>query len=83
MSTAPIAAANGANLPALSLHGHGHKHGIHGDTHNDSTTSSSATSGPSGSTQNLFGSLMDSLESIIGLAPASVNTGSNSISHKS
>lgn len=83
MSTAPIAAANGSNLSVLSPHGHGHKHGIHGDTQNDSTTSTDATSGPSGSTQNLFGDLMDSLESIVGLAPASANTGSTSISHKS
>lgn len=82
MSTAPLAAANGTSLPAMSLHAHGHKHGIHGDTQNDSTTSTSATAGPSGSTQNLFGSLMDSLESIIGLAPAAANTGSTSLSHK-
>jgi hypothetical protein len=83
MSTAPIAAANSSTLPALSLHGHGHKHGIHGDSQNDSATSSSSTSGPTGSTQNLFGSLMDSLESIIGLAPASASTGSNSTTQKS
>jgi hypothetical protein len=56
-------------LPATSLQSHGHGHG-HKKGSLDSVTDDSSTTTPGqipvGSTQNLFGSLLSSLEQIIG-----------------
>jgi len=58
-------------LPPVNLHGHGHKHGSHvesTDASNDSTSNDALGQAPAGSTQNLFGTLMQSLEQVIGLS---------------
>lgn len=69
MTTAP-------SLPALHLQGHGHKKGIHGDSQLEAATAAStADSEPSGSTQNLFGSILDSVEQLIGVKPAAAAAG--------
>ena len=57
-------------LPPVNLHGHGHKHGSHvesTDASNDSTSNDALGQAPAGSTQNLFGTLMQTLEQVIGL----------------
>jgi hypothetical protein len=53
-------------LPALNIHTHGHKKGSHVGSPDDST-SSSAAQAPAGSVQNLFGTLLQSVEQVIGL----------------
>jgi hypothetical protein len=60
-------------LPPVNLHGHGHKHGSHvesTDASDDSTSNDALGQAPAGSTQNLFGTLMQSLEQVIGLQPS-------------
>jgi hypothetical protein len=60
-------------LPPVNLHGHGHKHGSHvesTDASEDSTSNDALGQAPAGSTQNLFGTLMQSLEQVIGLQPS-------------
>ncbi len=67
MSTSAIPAAASAALSAnFQLHGIGHKRGLQSDALTD-PSSSPASQTPSGSTQNLFGSLLSSLEQAIGL----------------
>ena len=64
------------SLPALHLQGHGHKKGIHGDSLTEAATSASSTdSEPTGSTHNLFGSILDSVEQLIGVKPAAAAAG--------
>jgi len=53
-------------LPTLNIHTHGHKKGSHVGPPDDST-SSSAAQAPAGSVQNLFGTLLQSVEQVIGL----------------
>jgi hypothetical protein len=53
-------------LPTLNIHAHGHKKGSHVGSPDDSTSSSSAQA-PAGSVQNLFGTLLQSVEQVIGL----------------
>jgi hypothetical protein len=60
-------------LPPVNLHGHGHKHGSHvesTDASQDSTSNDALGQAPAGSTQNLFGTLMQTLEQVIGLQPS-------------
>src|SRR5579863_8216722 len=60
-------------LPPVNLHGHGHKHGSHvesTDASQDSTSNNALGQAPAGSTQNLFGTLLQSLEQVIGLQPS-------------
>jgi hypothetical protein len=68
MSINPVQSAAPA-LPGLHLQGHGHKKGVHGATRSDAATVAS-DQGPAGSTQNLFGSLLNSVEELIGVKPA-------------
>ena len=59
-------------LPPVNLHGHGHKHGSHvesTDASEDSTSNDALGQAPAGATQSLFGTLMQSLEQVIGLQP--------------
>ena len=68
--------ASASSLPALHLQGHGHKKGIHGDTQTEAATSTSTTDQePTGSIQNLFGSILDSVEQLIGVKPAAAAAG--------
>jgi hypothetical protein len=68
MSTSAIPAAASAALSATTfpLHGLGHKRGLKSDALTDPSSSASAQT-PTGSTQNLFSSLLTSLEQTIGL----------------
>ena len=61
-------------LPPVNLHSHGHKHGSHvesTDASAESTSNNALGQAPAGSTQNLFGTLMQSLEQVIGLQTTS------------
>jgi hypothetical protein len=65
-----LSSVSPAALPPLNLHGHGHKHGSHvesTDASADSTSNDALGQAPAGSTQNLFGTLLQSLEQVIGL----------------
>lgn len=69
-------------LPTLSLRGHGHKKGVHGDTSLDplgssSDSSSGSVSGSSAaptSTQGLFSSLLQTVGQVVGI-PAITSLG--------
>jgi hypothetical protein len=68
MSTSAIPAAANAALSATNIHphGHGHKHGMPLDALTDPSSSSAAQT-PSGSTQNLFGTVLNTLEQVAGI----------------
>jgi hypothetical protein len=68
-----LSSVSPAALPPINLHGHGHKHGSHvesTDASADSTSNDALGQAPAGSTQNLFGTLLQSLEQVIGLQPS-------------
>jgi hypothetical protein len=71
-----------AALPTLNPHLHGHKKGSHVQSADDSSGSSGSTAQvPAGLQQNLFGSLLNSLEQVIGVqtpTPATAATGTAS-----
>jgi len=79
MSILNIPGAIGSALSSLSSH-YGHKQGVHGGTENsalNSSSSSTDSSQPSGSTQSLFGTLLDSVEQVVGIqSPASTTSAS-------
>lgn len=77
MSILNIPTAVGNAISSLSHHGH--KKGVHGggssNPLNASSSASSSTDGqPTGSTQNLFGTLLDSVEQVVGIQTASTAT---------
>ena len=76
MSSLPIPSAVTATLPAVNIHphGHGHRKGSPLDPTADSS-STPAAQAPAGSTQNLLGSLFNSLLQVIGAraVPAAAN----------
>jgi hypothetical protein len=63
LSSAPSA------LPPVNVHPHGHKRGSHVASSDDSSSDTAAQI-PPGAAQNLFGSLLQSLEQVIGVQPA-------------
>jgi hypothetical protein len=65
LSSAPSA------LPQVNVHPHGHKRGSHVESADDSGTDTAAQI-PPGAAQNLFGSLLQSLEQVIGAQPAAL-----------
>ena len=66
MSSIPNLTSASSALPPLSIHTRNHKKGPHvGST--DDSGSSSAAQAASGSVQNLFGRLLQSLEQVVGL----------------
>jgi hypothetical protein len=71
-----------AALPTLNPHLHGHKKGSHVQSADDTSGSSDGTAQvPAGVQQNLFGSLLNSLEQVIGVqatTPAAAPTGTTS-----
>ena len=73
-----------AALPPLNPHLHGHKKGSHVQSADDTSGGSdSAAQVPAGLRQNLFGSLLNSLEQVIGVqatTPAIAATGTTSAS---
>jgi hypothetical protein len=74
MSSLAVPSAVTSTLPAANVHphGHGHKKGSLMDPFTDSS-SGTAAQVPVGSTQNLFGSLFNSLQQIIGAQPAAAS----------
>lgn len=60
LSSAPSA------LPPVNVHPHGHRRGSHVESADDSS-SDTAAQVPPGAAQNLFGSLLQSLEQVIGV----------------
>jgi hypothetical protein len=62
LSSAPSA------LPPVNVHPHGHKRGSHVEP-TDNSSSDTAAQIPPGATQNMFGSLLQSLEQVIGVQP--------------
>jgi hypothetical protein len=54
-----------AVLPPVNIHPHGHKKGLRVESIGDSSSGAAAQI-PAGSAQNLFGSLLHSLEQVIG-----------------
>jgi hypothetical protein len=74
MSVLSIPAAISSAVSSLTSH-HGHKKGVHGGAGSsalNSTSSSTDDGEPTGSTQSLFGTLMDSVEQVVGIqTPAS------------
>lgn len=73
MSSLTMPAAVTPNLPAVNLPAHGHGHGHKKASPLDATTDSSSNTAapiPVGTAQNLFGSLFNSLQQIIGGQPA-------------
>ena len=70
MSVLNIPGAISSALSSLSAHHGGHKKGMHGAAENsalNSATSSTDDAEPSGSTQSLFGTLLDSVEQVVGI----------------
>ena len=72
MSSLPIPSAVTATLPSVDTHphGHGHKKGSPLDPTADSSSDTTAQAS-AGSTQNLLGTLFNSLQQIIGARAAS------------
>jgi len=66
MSSLAIPSAVSATLPAVNVHPHGHGHKKGSLDSSADSSSSTAAQEPAGSTQNLLGSLFDSLQQIIG-----------------
>jgi hypothetical protein len=62
----PAAASTALSSTIFQLHALGHKRGLQSDALTD-PSSSGASQTPSGSTQNLFGTVMSSLEQAIGI----------------
>jgi hypothetical protein len=79
---ANLGSAVAAALPPINPHLHGHKKGSHVQSVDDrSGSSDSAAQVPAGFQQNLFGSLLNSLEQVIGVqatTPAGAATGTPS-----
>jgi hypothetical protein len=64
-----------ATLPAANIHPHGHGHkkggGMQADLlTDDSSSTTTAAQVPVGAAQNLFGNILNTLEQVIGVAPA-------------
>jgi len=62
-----------AVLPAVNIHPHVHKKGAHTESTGDSN-SGTAAQVPVAAAQNLFGSLLRTLEQVVGLQPATAAT---------
>jgi len=71
-SVTNLSSVSPAALPPVNLRSHGHKHGSQVDStdaSSDSTSNDALGQAPAGATQSLFGTLMQSLEQVIGLQP--------------
>jgi hypothetical protein len=80
MSSAAISAAASTVIPAINVHphgGHGHKKGVEADSENDTDTTIGQT--PATTNQNLFSSLLQSLEQVTGVQPTSSTSGAASV----
>jgi hypothetical protein len=79
MSLIPNLSSAPSALPAVNVHPHGHKRGLHIESAHDSSTDTAAQI-PPGAAQNLFGSLLQSLEQVIGVQPATAAASSGTAS---
>jgi hypothetical protein len=66
MSVVANLSSNPAALAPVNVRPHGHRKGLHMDSATDSG-SNTAAQVPAGTAQNLFGSVLQSLEQVIGL----------------
>jgi hypothetical protein len=70
-----LAIPNAISAAVSEMSHHGHKKGVHGSSSNSSSTDSTSSTDESGSTQGLFGSLMDTAEQMVGIqTPTSTTT---------
>lgn len=70
MSSAAISAAASTVIPAINVHPHGHKKGLQADSESNGTDTTVGQT-PATTNQNLFSSLLQSLEQVIGVQPTS------------
>jgi hypothetical protein len=72
MSSISSLTSSASALPTLNIHAHGHKKGSHVGSADDSSSNAAAQApaGTAGTVQNLFGTLLQSLEQVIGLQPS-------------
>ena len=76
MSSAAISAAASTVIPAINVQPHGHKKGLKLESSNDTDTTVGQT--PTTTNQNLFSSLLQSLEQVTGIQPTT-STGSAAV----
>jgi hypothetical protein len=69
-SVSNLSAAASTALPQVTLQSRAHKRGSQVESADDSMSSDASADGPTGTAQNLFGTLMQSLEQVIGLQPS-------------
>ena len=70
-----LAIPNAISAAVSEMSHHGHKKGVHGSGSNSNSTDSTSSTDDSGSTQGLFGSLMDTAEQMVGIqTPTSTTT---------
>ena len=62
-----LAIPNAISAAVSQLSHHGHKKGVHGGTGSSALDSTSSSDDQSGSTQSLFGSLLDTAEQVVGI----------------
>jgi BRCT domain type II-containing protein len=70
LSSAPSA------LSAITAHSHGHKKGSHVESTSNDSDGDAMTPVPAGTQQNLFSSMLQSLEQVIGVQPATAASAS-------
>jgi BRCT domain type II-containing protein len=70
LSSAPSA------LSAITAHSHGHKKGSHVESTSSDSDGDAMTPVPAGTQQNLFSSMLQSLEQVIGVQPATAASAS-------
>jgi hypothetical protein len=81
MSVLAIPTAISSAVSQLTSH-HGHKKGVHGSGGSSALNNTSSTDDgqPTGSTQSLFGTLLDSVEQVVGIqTPASTTANAASL----
>jgi hypothetical protein len=62
-----LAIPNAISSAVSELSHHGHKKGVHGGSGSSALSSTSSSDDQSGTTQSLFGSLLDSAEQLVGI----------------
>ena len=66
-SVTNLSLPSSAALPPANLSSHGHKHGSKVNSTDSSSTSDASAQSPTAATQSLFGTLLQSLEQVVGL----------------
>ena len=73
-----LAIPNAINSAISSLSGHGHKKGVNGSQNSALTSTSGTNATQSGTTEGLFGTLMDSAEQLVGIQTPTSTTAATS-----